>query len=143
MSLGYKLEPSDVAWNWKNVAKIVAVCLLAGVLSGSVGLGGSTIKAPFLHHLLSDASVSKATSTFMLLSTVGASTVIFIWLGSMKWQEALSYMAIGLVGGTCGIWVMKEFMRRFRRKSHIVLFLGAYIGCALLVMSILTILKEI
>ncbi|GAB5361056.1 hypothetical protein AAMO2058_000682100 [Amorphochlora amoebiformis] len=140
---GYTKEASDVHWSWSNVKVILAVCTLAGILSGAVGLGGSTIKGPFLHHLLHDASVSKATSCFMLLSTVSASTLIFIWIGTLDPINALIHSSVGFAGGLIGIQVMTLFMKKYNRKSYIVLFLAAYIALALATLTILTVIKDL
>jgi len=141
--LGYPFECSDVKYNFPTVLKISVVCIIAGILSGCIGLGGSTIKGPFLHSLIADASVSKATSCYMLLSTASSSMVIFIWLGLLNATQAISFVMIGFTGGLIGANIMNTVVKKIGRKSIIIYALSMYIFLGMLMMFVLTLMKNI
>jgi len=141
--LGYPFECSDVKYSFPTMLKISVVCIIAGVLSGSIGLGGSTIKGPFLHFLIRDASVSKATSCYMLLSTASSSMVIFIWLGLLKASQAIIFVMIGFTGGLIGANIMNTLVKRIGRKSIIIYALATYIFLGMVMMFVLTLIKNI
>jgi len=141
--LGYPFECSDVKYSFPTMLKISVVCIIAGVMSGCIGLGGSTIKGPFLHFLIGDASVSKATSCYMLLSTASSSMVIFIWLGLLNATQAILFVMIGFIGGLIGANIMNTVVKRLGRKSIIIYALAIYIFLGMMMMFVLSLIKNI
>jgi len=140
--LGYLFECSDVIYDCSRMFEISVVCIIAGLMSGLVGLGGSTIKGPYLHFLIADADVSKATSCFMLLTTASTSMFIYIWIGLLDATHGIIFTIIGFFGGLIGTNIIDSLVKRLGRKSLIILALATYVYLGMFIMFILSVIKD-
>ena len=72
----------------------------------------------------------------MILFTAFSSTVLYLTIGSLPWQFALWFGAIGAIGGQTGQRLVKHIVDRTGRPSIVVCLLGAIIGLAVVIMAI-------
>lgn len=80
---------------WWDIPILIGLGLLAGGLAGLLGIGGGLIFAPLLLWLNLPAHQALATSSFAIVPTALAGTIVHLQSGSLPTRSAL---AIGLAG---------------------------------------------
>ena len=101
-------------------AGLLFIGLLAGILSGFLGVGGATIMIPALIIFYrSSQHMAQGTSIAALLLPVGALALYKYWqVGNVNWKFALlialGFLVGGLIGGTFAqpapeVWLRKAF----------------------------------
>ena len=80
---------------WWDIPILIGLGLLAGGLAGLLGIGGGLIFAPLLLWLNLPAHQALATSSFAIVPTALAVTIVHLQSGSLPTRSAL---AIGLAG---------------------------------------------
>jgi uncharacterized membrane protein YfcA len=112
-----------------------AASFLAGIISGSLGVGGGLIKVPILHRLLNfPMTKAIATSSYMIGITVATSTLVFTFRGDVN-----PYIAAPLVAGIfLGASQGARFMPRIPEKGLKVTFslLLLYFAVRFLIMGV-------
>lgn len=83
---------------------LVVIGLMAGILSGFVGIGGGVIIVPALMYALSMTQYeAQGTSLFILLLPVGILAVMnYYKSGNINWQFGLIVAAAFVIGGYFG-----------------------------------------
>lgn len=75
---------SEVAYRARNVAPATLVSVLAGALSGLLGIGGGVVNVPTMNVLMGiPIRVATTTSTYMLGATAAASAVLYYSRGDI------------------------------------------------------------
>ena len=107
----YKLSSLDIDFDrrkWYNVHSIklfllVTLCLFAGILSSSFGIGGGIIFVPALIILLGfNMNQAAATSQFALFFTSLSGLLLYIYYGYPNYPMGFSISIGSLIGGTLG-----------------------------------------
>jgi uncharacterized membrane protein YfcA len=80
---------------WWDIPLLISLGLLAGGLAGLLGIGGGLIFAPLLLWLNLPPHQALATSSFAIVPTALAGTIVHLQSGSLPTRSAL---AIGLAG---------------------------------------------
>ena len=80
---------------WWDIPILISLGLLAGGLAGLLGIGGGLIFAPLLLWLNLPPHQALATSSFAIVPTALAGTIVHLQSGSLPTRSAL---AIGLAG---------------------------------------------
>ena len=80
---------------WWDIPILISLGLLAGGLAGLLGIGGGLIFAPVLLWLNLPPHQALATSSFAIVPTALAGTIVHLQSGSLPTRSAL---AIGLAG---------------------------------------------
>lgn len=125
---GSKLLPSlTVDWCSNGAFNLALLCFAAGFLSSFCGVGGSTIKNPILLYLNLNPTLAKATSQFMLLTTVGAAMFQYWFQGSIPINFAVVFFIISLISAVVGKTLIDQYVRRIHNQSIIVFLLAFYI----------------
>ncbi len=107
----------------------------AGIVSGSLGVGGGIIKVPMLLYILRfPMKEAVATSSFMIGITVAASTVIFTLRGDVDPYVAALLIAGIFVGAKLGARVMPKVSDVVLKKSFALLLL--YFGVRFIMMVV-------
>lgn len=83
---------------------LVAIGILAGILSGFVGVGGGVIIVPALVYFLGmNQHAAQGTSLFVLLLPVGILAVMNYWKsGNINWKFGLIIAVTFVIGGYIG-----------------------------------------
>jgi uncharacterized membrane protein YfcA len=98
------------------VAVFIAVGLAVGFLAGLVGIGGGVLMVPFLYFIYEgpgagwgwnvapdvEATVSHATSLFVIVPTAIVGTIAYARSGAVAWRAAAPIAAASIIGGVVG-----------------------------------------
>jgi uncharacterized membrane protein YfcA len=95
-----------VSYGVKRVPLACATSVLAGILSGLIGIGGGVVKVPVLNAWCGvPLRAAAATSAFMIGITVVASAIPYYLRGDVVPQFAAATVLGVLAGGRFGIWL--------------------------------------
>jgi uncharacterized membrane protein YfcA len=112
-----------------------AASFLAGIISGSLGVGGGIIKVPILYKVL-DFPIKEAiaTSSYMIGITVATGTLVFAIRGDVD-PSAASLLVAGIfLGARGGTRMMPRFPEKTLRTAFAFLLL--YFGIRFLMMGV-------
>lgn len=93
-----------------TILLLLAIGLLAGVVSGFVGIGGGLIIVPALVYFLSmDQHAAQGTSLAMMLPPIGVLAVMsYAQEGALNWRYALILAATFVIGAYFGSkWTLR------------------------------------
>lgn len=121
--LGYPFLETDIKYTLKTSFFIPFICLIAGIISGLLGLGGGLITGPILLDLGVPPEVSVSSSAFMILITSSATVVQFAIFGVIPWDYGLAFCFVGFFGSLLGQFVISYVVKRWGRPSWIVFLL--------------------
>ena len=99
---------------WWDIPILISLGLLAGSLAGLLGIGGGLIFAPVLLWLNLPPHQALATSSFAIVPTALAGTIVHLQSGSLPTRSALaiglagfgSALIFGAVGGLTAGWML-------------------------------------
>jgi uncharacterized membrane protein YfcA len=129
----------DLHWSTRKVFTLASVSMFAGILSAMVGVGGSTIKGPFLVHFFSNPNVAASTSGFMLLSTCSSSMLQFVFLNMLNPGMAVLFFAAGFLAASIGARIWIALIKKYNRRSYIVFLLSGYVFIAAIFVGVISI----
>ena len=116
------VEPTTgetIAYRARNVGPGVLASVVAGALSGLMGIGGGVVNVPTLNVLMGvPIRVATATSTYMLGATAAASAVLYLSRGQIDGVLAAAVVAGVFVGAGVGA----RYSRRVKREALSILF---------------------
>ena len=126
-------ENSDaisIAWSFTRVLFYAGGFLIAGVVAGMLGLGGSFITVPILLSLGLHPEVTAGTGKVLLLISTACSSTTFALAGRIPLYPFLSYGLINLIITPVGIYMSSYIIRKTKLSSFFVLltFLRYSIG---------------
>lgn len=98
--------------------------LLAGVLAGSIGIGGGLIKGPLLLEIGLSPMAAISTANFMIFFTSSANTLQYAILGRLELAESLCFLCTAGLAGAVGLLCVYQFMKRTHRQSYLTFFLA-------------------
>ncbi|KAG2763635.1 hypothetical protein PC129_g14977 [Phytophthora cactorum] len=137
----YPFIQGDVHWIKRRVLLFPALCSMAGVAAGLLGIGGGMVKGPIMLEMGILPPVQSATANFMILFTSSSTTLQFAINGQFPGQLQYDYMAwfalMGCIGGFCGQKVVAYLVKKYRRESIMVYLLAVTIGLSALAMGII------
>jgi uncharacterized membrane protein YfcA len=126
-----------VEWSASSGVHNALQCFVAGLLSALCGIGGSTIKGPLLLRMGLEPTLAKATSQFMLLSTVTSSALQFYLGGMLPPVYGQAFFCISFSSAVIGKWLIDWYVAARGRQSLIVYLLAYYIALSALAMAFL------
>ncbi len=111
----------------KNYPLGLASSLVAGGMSGLLGIGGGPIKVPVMYIFMEvPLLVATATSNFMIGVTAAASAGVYFWRGDIS-PEIAGPVAVGvLLGAASGA----RLLARFRNETVRLIFIAVLIAVA-------------
>jgi uncharacterized membrane protein YfcA len=125
----FALQPpkrSRFPWIWSVAG------LTAGGVAGFLGIGGGMVKSPLMISMGTTPQVATATASFMILFTSAATTLQFFLLKRLRWEFALWYGGVGMVGSFLGQFVLARVVTHYNRQSWVSFFVGfVIVGCAI------------
>jgi hypothetical protein len=108
-----------------------ALCLLAGVLSGLLGIGGGLVVVPVLYLVLGlPFKSATATSNFMMGLTAVPALSGFIARGQLELGLAGPLAGGVLAGATLGAWLMPRIQTRWLKLGFSLLLLATAVEMA-------------
>ncbi|OQR96294.1 hypothetical protein ACHHYP_16256 [Achlya hypogyna] len=134
---GYVYPKGDVAWTRRSALEFPALCSVAGVAAGCLGIGGGMVKGPILLEMGLLPQVAAATSSTMILFTASATTMQFMFLGVLPWEYAAYYGFLGLVAGLLGETILAYLVKKYQKTSLVIVVIAATIGLSTITMGTL------
>ncbi|GAB9476490.1 Membrane protein [Globisporangium polare] len=134
---GYQYLKGDVVWDRDAILKYPALCTLAGLAAGLLGIGGGMVKGPLLLEMGLHPQVASATSSSMILFTSSATTIQFIILGTLSVEHALWHGMVGFFAGIVGQLGMGYLIRKYRKAAFVILLIAAVVGVSGVIMGVL------
>ena len=115
---------AQVSYRVKRLPLACGASLLAGVLSGFIGIGGGIVKVPVLNAWCGvPLRAAAATSAFMIGITVVASAIPYYLNGHVLPEYAAATVLGVLAGGRVGIWLVSRINARGLKLMMIVMLL--------------------
>ena len=104
----------------------VILGLVAGILNGLFGAGGGVAVVPLLEKAGIEPKKAHATSISIILPLCIISG-IFYWInGHIPFEQAISYLPMGLIGAILGGWLLQKISNDLlRRIFGVVIILSA------------------
>jgi uncharacterized membrane protein YfcA len=118
-------EERRVAYRVERLWAGLGISLLAGNLSGLLGIGGGTFKVPALHLACGvPMKAAAATSNFMIGVTAAASAFLFYGRGEVR-PALTAAVVLGVLGGSsAGAWAGRHLRSRLLTRLFAVLLLA-------------------
>ena len=109
---------------------------LAGILAGTLGIGGGLVINPVLIKLNIMPEVSAAISGFVVLFTSLATTTQFLIVGAFEVDAVIYFLVASAVGSVLGNIVIIKIMKKYQRPSLIVWLLFFLLLCSAVVLPL-------
>ena len=139
----YNFVEGDLKWETSLLIKFIIWAFVAGLVSGTVGLGGGVIFNPLLQGFKVPPIVASATGMYMVMFSTLSSSILFIFAGYMDIAYAFWLSAYVFIGTVIGVLLVNRFIKKTGRQSYLAFLLsGVIILCAIVipVYSVLTII---
>ncbi|OQS06739.1 hypothetical protein THRCLA_01235 [Thraustotheca clavata] len=134
---GYNYVKGDIIWTKRTTVLYPALCTVAGIAAGLLGIGGGMVKGPLLLEIGLLPQVASASSSTMILFTSSATTLQFIVLGMLPMDAALWYGIVGFVGGAIGQLGLSYLIKKYRKTAFVLFIIAGVIGASGVIMGLL------
>ncbi|KAK1429422.1 hypothetical protein QVD17_11631 [Tagetes erecta] len=135
----------EAAIDW--TAPHLMFCAFCGILGGTVGgllgSGGGFILGPLLLEIGVMPQVASATATFVMMFSSSLSVVEFYLLQRFPIPHALYLMAVSVMAGFWGQFVIRRLVAFLQRASIIVFILSGVIFASALTMGVIGVDRSI
>ena len=108
----------------------------AGMMAGTLGIGGGLVINPVLIKLNILPEISAAVSGFIVLFTSLATTTQFLIVGAFELDAVVYFLLASAVGSVLGNLVIGKIMRKYQRPSLIVWLLFFLLLCSAVVLPL-------
>jgi uncharacterized membrane protein YfcA len=129
---------SDISYNGKSLVQLV-IAAVGGGFASSVGLGGGVVWNPTIIGLGFPPAACAATGMYMIMFSAFSNCLTFWLFGSLDLRFALW---LGLWSGL-GIYIflsiVGSIIKKYRRPSIIVFFLGGVIALSSIAVPVINI----
>ena len=117
-AIGYVFHQGDVHWTFGNTMLHPAMCFLAGIAAGLLGIGGGLVLGPLFLEMGMLPEVSSATSSFMVLFTASTTSLQFLILGQLQLDYAGWLLPSCFIGALLGVLLVKRLIKRCVRRCR-------------------------
>jgi uncharacterized membrane protein YfcA len=124
IKVGKGLVPSDIRYTGKQLLVLPLFAFLGGLISGTLGIGGSSVFNPIMIGLGVPPIVATSTGMYMVLYSTGASTVMYLNYGTMNLQFMVWLSFWSSIGIVVGINMVNSIMQKYNRQSILVAMLA-------------------
>ncbi|KAI4365630.1 hypothetical protein MLD38_021596 [Melastoma candidum] len=134
---------ATIRWTPIHITLCAVSGLIGGCVGGLLGAGGGFILGPLLLEIGVIPQVAGATATFVMMFSSSLSVVEFYLLKRFPIPYALYLMAVSLVAGFLGQYLVRKIVTILGRVSIIVFILSGVIFVSAIAMGIVGIKKSI
>jgi uncharacterized membrane protein YfcA len=106
-----------------NIIKITILAYLTGILSGTLGVGGTLILNPIFLMFGMNAEVSTASCNLMILTVSSSSALNFLLSGFVGVFNGILVLVLSLAGSCAGVFLLKKWIEKSHRLSIIAFLL--------------------
>jgi uncharacterized membrane protein YfcA len=110
----------DVSWTLQRAGIVSGGCVLAGIMSSSLGIGGGMVLGPIMLELGMLPDVTAATSSFMILFTAWSGVFQYLVAKRVLLDYAIFFGLCGIVSSVLGQTALDYMVKKHGRKSIIV-----------------------
>ena len=141
----YKILPEqgDFQITDEAIPKLGNSSLLAGVIAGLLGMGGSTIMGPVLLGLGVSVETVVATSGFFVIQTSFMSVFQSLLYGDLSITELVFFMIVAFIGSYGISFILTCLVKRYQRPSIVLFILVFIFSLALVAMPVFEVWKMI
>lgn len=132
-----------IQWTGTNLAFCALCGILGGTVGGLLGSGGGFILGPLLLEIGVIPQVASATATFVMMFSSSLSVVEFYLLKRFPIPYALYLMAVSIVAGFWGQFLIRRLIAILRRASIIVFILSGVIFASAITMGVIGIERSV
>lgn len=118
-----------------------SVCLLVGIVSAIVGIGGGLFMNPMLLKAGVEPSVSTATVTIMVMMVSSNAAINFLLAGSIPLVPSLVLSCATFLGSLCGKSIVGWIVQRTGHSSILVFLLGGFVTVSAVVVLLQTVME--
>ena len=122
--VGRGLIPSDIRYDGQQMVRLLTFAFLGGFISGTLGIGGSSIFNPVMIAMGVPPLVATSTSMYMVMYSTGASTVMYLSYGAFNFPFGIWLSFWGSVGICVGVSIVDHLIRKYKRQSILVFVLA-------------------
>lgn len=107
--------PSDIRYSGRQLRLLLIFAFLGGWVGGALGLGGGSIFNPLMISLGVPPSVSTSTSSYMIMYSAAASTVIYLIYGTLNVPFSIWLSFWCSLGIIVGISMINIIIKQYKR----------------------------
>jgi len=140
-----KLDQEEGVFHINDLAikKLAKSSVIAGVVAGLLGMGGSTVMGPVLLGLGVDVQTVVATSGFFVLQTSFMALFQSVLYGDISFGEMLFFLTVAFIG-SYGISCVISTLVKFTQRPSLVLFILVFIfSLALVAMPVFEVWRSV
>uniref|UniRef100_A0A7S3NXP4 Sulfite exporter TauE/SafE family protein n=1 Tax=Euplotes crassus TaxID=5936 RepID=A0A7S3NXP4_EUPCR len=126
LSCGYQFVKGDIVWDSKSIVRFVLFAIIAGFISGAVGLSGGILFTPLFLDFGVPPTVASGTSMFMAMFATLSSTIMFMFNGYIIYDFAFWLAFFSVVGTAAGITIIGGAVKK-SGKTQILVWLLAFV----------------
>jgi len=115
LKLNRGLIPSDIRYSGRQLRLLLIFAFLGGWVGGALGLGGGSIFNPLMISLGVPPSVSTSTSSYMIMYSAAASTVIYLIYGTLNVPFSIWLSFWCSLGIIVGISMINIIIKQYKR----------------------------
>ena len=135
----YKYLETDVIWDQMNTIKYPLLCIVAGLVTGTFGVGGGVIFAPIMISLGIDPQIITPTSSALILFTTLVALIGFISYEKIIIDYSFYFLFLGSISAYFCQKFFDYIIDTFKRRSIIFLTIGGIVFGSAIAMLIHTI----
>jgi uncharacterized membrane protein YfcA len=120
----------------EKIYKILFVCLLGGVISGMLGVGGGLVMTPLMLELEVIPKIAASTTNFLLVFTASAGSFLFILSKQLIWDYAVVYAILCGTASLVGSVYISDYVKRTNKMSILVYALFYLMIASLVILPI-------
>lgn len=120
----YQFVKGDVVWNQKTITKFCIFAMIAGFISGAVGLSGGVLFTPLFLEFGIAPTVASSTSMYMAMFATLSSAILYMFAGYMIYPIAFWLSLFSTVGTYLGSTLILNAVKKSGRSSYLVFLLS-------------------
>lgn len=121
--------------------KLTFKSYIAGILAGTLGIGGGIVINPVLISLNVEPQIAIAISSLVVLFTSMSTTAQFIIAGAFELDIAFYFIVTSAVGSVLGNMIINKLLAIYKRQSLIVFILCALFFASGVTLSIIGVVE--
>eukprot|EP01028_Stygiella_incarcerata_P003737 TRINITY_DN1779_c1_g1_i1.p1 TRINITY_DN1779_c1_g1~~TRINITY_DN1779_c1_g1_i1.p1 ORF type:complete len:547 (+),score=126.46 TRINITY_DN1779_c1_g1_i1:85-1725(+) len=143
LNCGHLFINGEILWSSRNTSTYPVLCMLAGVTTSLLGIGGGMLLSPIFLTLGMLADVSAATTSYTVLFTESSIGLQFILLGRMQMDYACALLVLGIISAFLGRLVIGYYVKKHDRSSILIFIVAFVIALSAVVLTVIGIIQVI
>ena len=137
----YIFAKGEIQWTGNNLLLFPFLCMLSGITTSLLGIGGGMLLSPMLLALGMTPDVTAATSAYTILFTESSIGIQFILLGMMQLDYAAALLILGFISALLGRFVVGNYLKKYNRSSIMIFIVAVVIAVSAILMTVVGVIK--